>query len=69
MRAGIAILLLLAAAPVVQAAPRATIPLDGRWQVRIDPADAESAAALERKRAIIAAAMERARLKKEQESK
>lgn len=34
----------------------------------IDPADAESAAALERKRAIIAAAMERARLKKEQES-
>ena len=35
----------------------------------IDPADAESAAALERKRAIIAAAMERTRLKKEQESK
>jgi electron transport complex protein RnfB len=35
----------------------------------IDPADAASAAALERKRAIIAAAMERARLKKEQESK
>ncbi|TFW15589.1 electron transport complex subunit RsxB [Duganella callida] len=34
----------------------------------IDPADAASAAALERKRAIIAAAMERARLKKEQES-
>jgi electron transport complex protein RnfB len=34
----------------------------------IDPADAESAAALERKRAIIAAAMERARLKKEQEN-
>jgi electron transport complex protein RnfB len=34
----------------------------------IDPADAESAAALERKRAIIAAAMERARLKKEQDS-
>ncbi|MTV37160.1 electron transport complex subunit RsxB [Duganella radicis] len=34
----------------------------------IDPADAESAAALERKRAIIAAAMERARIKKEQES-
>ncbi|MYM31979.1 electron transport complex subunit RsxB [Duganella sp. CY15W] len=35
----------------------------------IDPADAESAAALERKRAIIAAAMERARLKKESENK
>ncbi|MHA4869958.1 electron transport complex subunit RsxB [Duganella sp. PWIR1] len=34
----------------------------------IDPADAESAAALERKRAIIAAAMERARIKKEQDS-
>lgn len=34
----------------------------------IDPADAASAAALERKRAIIAAAMERARLKKEQEN-
>jgi len=33
----------------------------------IEPADAESAAALERKRAIIAAAMERTRLKKEQE--
>ncbi|MET0265735.1 MAG: electron transport complex subunit RsxB [Duganella sp.] len=32
----------------------------------IDPADAASAAALERKRAIIAAAMERTRLKKEQ---
>jgi electron transport complex protein RnfB len=35
----------------------------------IDPADAESAAALERKRAIIAAAMERARLKKESDNK
>ena len=33
----------------------------------IEPADAESAAALERKRAIIAAAIERTRLKKEQE--
>ncbi|MYN38563.1 electron transport complex subunit RsxB [Duganella sp. FT109W] len=33
----------------------------------IEPADAASAAALERKRAIIAAAMERTRLKKEQE--
>lgn len=32
----------------------------------IDPADAASAAALERKKAIIAAAMERARIKKEQ---
>ncbi|SHN17402.1 electron transport complex protein RnfB [Duganella sacchari] len=35
----------------------------------IDPADVESAAALERKRAIIAAAMERARLNKESENK
>jgi len=35
----------------------------------IDPADAASAAELERKRAIIAAAMERARLKKESQDK
>ena len=35
----------------------------------IDPADASSAAELERKRAIIAAAMERARLKKESQDK
>jgi electron transport complex protein RnfB len=35
----------------------------------IDPADAASAAALERKRAIIAAAMERTRLKKQSEEK
>jgi len=43
VRAGIAILLALVAAPAVQAAPKATIPLDGRWQVRIEPADAQAA--------------------------